>query len=110
LAFRQPGLAPDEAAHLQRWRRRVVVSWIATMAVAVVVWGAVSVFALAPVFEFLAASLLAVLALLAARLTYAGACPRCGGRIRFQPRVELPASCPHCGVALTLAGPSDSDR
>jgi len=110
LAFRQADLNPEEFERLQGWRRRVMRYWIATMAAALAVWLAGSAFSIPDGLAAISASGLAVLALLAARATYRGACPRCAGRIRFEPRVELPRACPHCGVVFIQPSVTEPPR
>lgn len=100
-------LNTDEILHLQRWRKRVVRCWIATMATAVGVWIIASAFAAPLAIEIGLAALLASLTLLAVRAARRGACPRCGGRIRFEPRIELPQACPHCRIAFAGVRPPE---
>jgi hypothetical protein len=97
-----PFLIPQEMEILLRWRKRVVVQWVGVMLTALGVWAIAGTHALAVAFEFAAALLLAFITLLAVRTMRRGACPRCGGRIRFEPRIELPPACSHCQVAFRL--------
>lgn len=83
---------------VQRWRRRVVRLWVATMLTAIMVWALVAAAAVPRVVELCAAALLATLAGASVWHMHRGMCPRCGRRIRFQPRIELPLRCPHCSA------------
>lgn len=104
---RLEALSAHEIELLHAWRRRVVRWWIATMIAAVLTWGSAAAFRLPAVAEFALAALLACVALMAVRQTLRGRCPRCGTRIRFEPRVELPLRCSRC--ASEFVAPVDRD-
>jgi hypothetical protein len=87
-----------EVAVVQRWRRSVVRLWIATMLVAIAVWALLAATRVPWLVELGLAAALALLTGSALWKMRRGACPRCGGRIRFQPRIELPRACPHCAA------------
>ena len=91
---------PAEIAAIHRWRRTVVRWWVATMVASVAVWAILGLFGAPTWLEVLSAAALLLLASLALWGMRRGACPRCGTRIRFQPRIELPQSCEHCGLAF----------
>ena len=89
-----------ELGALQRWRRRVVRLWIATMLAAIGVWALVAAVSVPLAVELGAAAVLAMLAGGALWQMRRGACPSCGRRIRFRPRIELPLACPHCSASF----------
>lgn len=91
-----------ELQRVHRWRRRVVRLWLATMAIALGTWVVAAAFSPPTALEIALAVVLASLALLACREMRRGACPRCGERIRFEPRIELPGACPHCHTPFSL--------
>jgi hypothetical protein len=93
-------LSDDDLDCLQRWRKRVVRLWVATMAAAIAIWAVAAAFSTSIELELALAAALIGLVALAAREMHRGACPRCGRHIRFEPRIELPRSCPGCGAAF----------
>jgi hypothetical protein len=97
-------LSGDEVARLQRWRKKVVRLWLATMAVALGIWVAAAAFAPPMALELMMAVVLVSLVALALRETRHGTCPRCGQPIRFEPRIELPRSCSGCNASFSPAG------
>jgi len=96
-------LSDDDRANLQRWRKRVVRLWVATMAAAIGIWVVAAAFSTSIELELALAVVLTGLVALAVREMHRGVCPRCGRRIRFEPRIELPRSCPGCGVSFIPA-------
>jgi ABC-type transport system involved in cytochrome bd biosynthesis fused ATPase/permease subunit len=86
------------SASLQRWRRSVMRLWIATMIAAILVWALVAAARLPAYVETAIAAVLVALAVLSAWNMRRGRCPRCGARIRFAPRIELPPACPQCAA------------
>jgi hypothetical protein len=90
----------DAIATVQRWRRSVVRHWIATMVAAIAVWGLLAATAVPWVVEAGAGTVLLILTGLSLWKMRRGRCPRCGARIRFEPRIELPRACPHCAISF----------
>jgi hypothetical protein len=101
-AERRPAgsLTASESDRLNAWRSAVVRRWLVAMAGALGLWAAATGFDLPSTVEHLLALVLALAVLVALRATRSGRCPRCGMRIHFEPRIELPSACSHCGVAF----------
>ncbi|MCC6532918.1 MAG: hypothetical protein IT531_10240 [Burkholderiales bacterium] len=97
-----------QIAGIQRWRRSVVRLWIVTMLAALGVLALLAGVALPAAVEALLGTALAAITGLALCNMRRGACPSCGERIRFQPRIELPPACTNCGASFFApAEPSD---
>jgi len=92
-----------EIVALQRWRRRVVRLWIATMLAAIGVWAMVAAIALPWAVELSAAAVLGILVGVSVWQMRRGRCPSCGRKIQFQPRIELPLACPHCSTSFVVS-------
>ena len=90
-------------AAVQQWRRRVVRLWLTTMVTAIGVWGLFAAVAMPWILELGTAALLALLVGVSLWHMRRGACPRCGARIRFAPRIELPRTCPHCSAPFVAS-------
>jgi hypothetical protein len=73
------------------------------MAAAFALWTAVTAFALPQSIQLAFASLLVALVLITLRTMRRGQCPRCGKRIRFAPRIEIPPACVHCNIDFRSA-------
>lgn len=96
-----PDADPSVVAEVQQWRRRVVRGWIATMITALAIGAGAAIWPMTLSLEVAAAVALCALAAYAAWQTRQGRCPRCSAPIRFEPRIELPAACGHCGIAFS---------
>ena len=88
---------------VQRWRRGVVLLWIITMVAAVSSWALLSAIAVPGGGELASAALLLLLAGLSTWNMRRGKCPRCGAKIRFRPRIELPRFCQNCAAPFIAA-------
>jgi len=92
-----PGHA-SSAESLERWRSRVTRWSIAVMATAIVVFFVTGALRLPAAAEFALFAALAAVCVRWGVLLRAGRCPRCGARVRLEPRLVLPARCAACGV------------
>lgn len=72
--------------------------WLVAMGASILIWAASAAVVLTlPVQIALGAVLLALVAV-ASLAMRRGRCPKCGHRIRFAPRIELPSACGNCGA------------
>lgn len=89
-----PGCSADS---LERWRSRVTRWSIAVMATAIVVFFVTGALRLPAAAEFALFAALVAVGIRWVLLLRAGRCPRCGARVRLEPRLVLPARCAACG-------------
>ena len=91
-------LTDSELEQINAWRRVVVRLWLVTMGVSVLVWAAAAAFVLPHAVQIVLGVVLVALVVGSILMMRRGRCPRCGQKIRFAPRIELPLACGHCGV------------
>lgn len=96
------------AERVQHWRRSVVRAWIIAMIAALAAWSATAAWPMTSAAQTWIGAGLVLLLAYACWNMRRGRCPNCSGRIRFEPRIELPKRCANCGVPFAL--PSDDER
>ena len=93
-------LTEAERLQIHAWRQRLVCLWLITMSAALLVWAASAAFVVSQSIQTALGIVLLALLIIIAVTMRRGKCPRCGQRIKFAVRVELPPACSRCGVSF----------